>query len=123
MSELTTRLKKLAQARAKLKKLTGPYKAAEAAYEQARIDVLGQMNQEGLNSVRGAGISCGTASKQIVRVVDWDKFYAYIHRTKAYDLLQRRPAVTAILSRIEDGKRLPVTTESIRSLTVKEDKT
>lgn len=45
--------------------------------------------------------------KIVVQVEDWDKFYAYIARTKAWELLQRRPGEKAIAERWDNGKEVP----------------
>lgn len=47
--------------------------------------------------------------KQKPQVREWDKFYAYVHKNKAFDLLQRRLSETAIIDRMMEarGKKLP----------------
>lgn len=40
-------------------------------------------------------------------VKDWDKFFAYVHKKKAYDLLQRRVSGTAVQDRWDNGLELP----------------
>lgn len=46
-----------------------------------------------------------TKTKQQVK--DWDKFWAYVGKNKAWDLLQKRIADVAVQARIDDGKKLP----------------
>lgn len=41
------------------------------------------------------------------QVKDWAAFYAYVGRTKAFDLLQRRLSDTAIMDRLENKKPVP----------------
>lgn len=37
----------------------------------------------------------------------WEKFYEYVRKNKAFDLLQRRINTKAIEERLEDGKKVP----------------
>lgn len=44
--------------------------------------------------------------KTTVQVEDWDKFYAYVRRNNAFELLQRRLSATNVRERLEHaGKR------------------
>lgn len=40
-------------------------------------------------------------------VTDWPAFYAFVHKKKAYELLQRRVLGSAIKERWEDGQAVP----------------
>lgn len=46
-------------------------------------------------------------SKTKPRVVDWPKLHAYILKNKAFDLLQKRVADEAVMSRFDAGKKIP----------------
>lgn len=45
-------------------------------------------------------------TKDVPRVDDWEKFYGYVKRFGAFDLLQRRLNVKAYEERLEDGKKV-----------------
>lgn len=45
--------------------------------------------------------------KPIPQVKDWDKFYAYVKKHNAFELLQRRLGETAIKERWEAGANIP----------------
>lgn len=45
--------------------------------------------------------------KVIPTVEDWDRFYAYVGRTRSWELLQKRLGEGAIKERWEDGKEVP----------------
>jgi hypothetical protein len=45
--------------------------------------------------------------KNVPTAKDWPKLYAYIKKTGAFDLLQRRLANDAIKARWEEGKQVP----------------
>lgn len=53
--------------------------------------------------------------KQIVK--DWPMFFAYVAKTKAWDLVQRRVSDVAMRDRIVDGK-IPPGTEPFKFVTV-----
>ena len=43
----------------------------------------------------------------VPQVVDWERFYKYVSRTRAWEMLQRRVASTAIKERWEAGRKVP----------------
>jgi hypothetical protein len=115
-------IKKLASL--KKRKEVAEKKASDlkSEYEELKKDILGAMNKEGLDSVKSSGLSLSSSPQEVVKVEDWEKFYSYIHKYKAYDLLQKRVGKTAALDRIADGKKVPVTVEKIRVLNVRSAK-
>jgi hypothetical protein len=46
-------------------------------------------------------------TKPIPQVSEWTEFYAYIHKNKAYELLQRRLSEGAVKERMDAGEHLP----------------
>ncbi len=76
----------------------------EKALKEHIINTLPKSNQEG---AQGKVARVTINRKAIPQVRDWDAFYAYVHRHKAYELLQRRPAEKAIEERLEAGKKVP----------------
>jgi hypothetical protein len=46
-------------------------------------------------------------SKPVPQVKDWDAFWKYVVRRKAFDLVQRRLSDTAVKLRWEDGQVIP----------------
>jgi len=122
--------KAVAQAPAKAKKFEIPKKLAQAAdmlYTkrlerlalQKQVDEIAK--QEGLlrehlinnlpksaaQGVSGQVASARIETKDIPQVSDWPKFYAYIIKEKAFDLLQRRVNETAIQERLDAKKKVP----------------
>ena len=65
------------------------------------------MQAEGIGKSTGkkASVSITTAIKP--NGVDWDMFYAYIHRMKYYHLLERRPSVTGCRELFETKGKVP----------------
>lgn len=45
------------------------------------------------------------AEKPVVK--DWNIYYAYISKNKAWDLLQKRVGEAALQARLDDGKKVP----------------
>jgi len=54
--------------------------------------------------------------KEIPQVKDWPKFYAYLHKNKAYDLLNRALNAKAVKERWAAGKTVPGTDKFIRKV-------
>jgi hypothetical protein len=71
----------------------------------------GELEREVLARLRDARVDAATGKTGAVRrgrrefalVEDWAAFYAFIHKHKAYELLQRRPALDALKERLEAG--------------------
>lgn len=60
-------------------------------------------------------VSVVVKEKPVVR--DWDAFYAYVAKTKQFDMLQRRASEQALMDRLESGKKIPGT-EVFNAVTV-----
>jgi hypothetical protein len=56
---------------------------------------------------KGAAYTAKPVTKTKPRVTDWDKFYEYVRRNKAFDLLQRRLGENAVAERWADKKVVP----------------
>lgn len=93
-------------------------KAQKAAQQKIVDDIGDKINaiQEHLIATLPKSESSGAVGKiakalikvtQEPSVENWDDFYAYIAKTKSWDLLQRRPAAPAIRERWEAKKQVP----------------
>lgn len=72
-----------------------------------------------LEGAKGKSATCVIKRSIVAEVEDWDKYYAYIGRTKAWDLLQRRPSITALRERWDAGKVVPgVSSKEIETLSL-----
>lgn len=86
---------------------------------QRRLDKMAELESalkewfiENLPRSDASGIAGKIARVQIKAnptpvVDDWDKFYAYVKRHNAFELLQRRLNETAVKERWEDKKQVP----------------
>lgn len=79
---------------------------------QARETLLRNHLIENLPKSEASGVSGKAARASVVvkvqpRVEDWDKFYAYVKKTNAFELLQKRVSNAAVEERWEHKKEVP----------------
>jgi hypothetical protein len=79
-------------------------KEKEQAIEEHIIATFKKSDIEG---AKGSIATAGIIRNTIPSVKDWPKFYAYIKKNDAFDLLERRPARVAYNDRIEAGEDVP----------------
>jgi hypothetical protein len=60
-----------------------------------------------LSGARGKLASVSLVEQDSVDVQDWDSFYEYIRKNKAWDMLRKRPSITACRARWDDNKVVP----------------
>lgn len=71
------------------------------------------------NGVMGLRYKAEVKREQRPTVEDWEKFYAHVKKTGAFDLLQRRLNDAAVKERLEDKKGVPgVGTFQVKKLSV-----
>ncbi len=97
-------LYKLRQARIEQQKRADAIKAQETALEEY---IFSNYKSQGIDGVRGKVAMVSIKELTVPTVVDWDKFYAYIARNKAWELLQKRPGAEACRERWALGKAIP----------------
>ena len=86
-------------------KVAGTLKAHESTAEALLIE---QMRSQEISACGGQRLRVALAAPDYVPAVkDWDKFYAYILKSKDFSLLERRPGKAACRDRWEDGKEVP----------------
>ena len=69
-------------------------------------DMIIAMNDIGTLTYRGPKGTVSMAVHDVPTVENWDKLYRYIHKHKAYDLLQRRVTTRAWADRVEAGEKI-----------------
>jgi hypothetical protein len=91
------------------KRLTAQKKVdALKAQETALKDhIIRELPKSEVKGVVGRIAKVTVRQDNIPSVKDWDKFYAYIHRNKAYEMLQRRVKADAVKERWENKKKVP----------------
>lgn len=86
----------------------------EAALKEHLINTLPKGEASG---TMGRIAKAHVYTKDVPQVKDWPKLYAYIVKTKSWDLLQRRLAEGAVAERWEAKKKVPGV-ELFRAVTV-----
>lgn len=77
------------------------------ATEQALIEhIINTMPKDDAGGV-GKTHMVRVVTKQKPQVKDWPVFYAYVAKTKSFDMLQKRLSEQAVQDRLDDGKKLP----------------
>jgi hypothetical protein len=97
-----------------LSKQVDEFQAHEVALKEHLIQNLPKSEASG---VAGKLCRVTVVSKPIPQVKDWDKFYKFVKKTGAFDLMQRRLSDTAVKERWEAGKEVPGV-EHFNALTV-----
>jgi hypothetical protein len=90
-----------------VRKKEGEIKELNAEREAIEVELLKQMDAEGMTRAAGAKASVTVTESVKPSVEDWDSFYKYIHRMKYYHLLERRPSVTGCRELFEKRGRIP----------------
>lgn len=81
--------------------------ALRANEAKLKEHILATLKEQGLDSATGETATVSVSKLTVPKVVDWDAFYAYIHKAKAWELLERRPARGAYKERLDAGKTVP----------------
>lgn len=71
------------------------------------MHLMANFDKAGLDGAKGKSAVASIKRTTVADVTDWDAFYKYISRNKAWDLLQRRASITALRARWDDKKVVP----------------
>jgi len=95
----------------KLKELASEKrKELEVLEEEAsaiREHIIETLPKSDASGVSGKFAHVKVVTSTVPTVKDWDSFYAYIHKHKSYELLNRKPTAAAIQERWDAGKEIP----------------
>lgn len=103
----------------------GKQKEVEALEEEERAlreHIINTLPKSEASGVAGKVARVSVVTKKVPQVQDWDKLYAHVKKTGAFELLQRRVADGAVKERWDQGKEVPgvitfnATTVSINKL-------
>ena len=90
-----------------IRELEAKIKDLKAKRTTAEKNLMSRMEKSEAATIRGSKAMASFSDKVVFKVDDWDAYYKYIHRYKAYDLLHKAASSTAIKERLEDGKKVP----------------
>lgn len=83
-------------------------KALEEKIKAQTDQLMVALDAGGMAKATGSKASVSIAEAIVPQVVDWDKYYEYIHKKKAYYLLERRPAAAAWREAVDANKGKPL---------------
>lgn len=98
------RLYELRQKRLEMQKAVDAVADEEKALKDHIINTLPKSEASG---VAGKVARVTVVTKDVPQVDDYDAFYEYVRKNKAFDLLQRRLNTSAVEERLEAGKQIP----------------
>lgn len=83
--------------------------AAEIKEKESAVEahLMNNFDKSGLDGAKGKFGLATLKHSTVADVTDWPTFYAYIQKNKAWDLLQKRPSITAIRERWNANKDIP----------------
>lgn len=86
---------RLFEVREKIREAEDQAKAHRAVYDAMEANLLQRLKDEGMTKATGGKASIAISESIVPQVEDWDAFYKYIGRNKAFHLLERRPSAGA----------------------------
>lgn len=86
-------------------------KAIEECEKLIKEHIISTLPKSNTTGVAGKIARVQTGKKLIPIVEDWTKFYAYVKKKNAFELLQRRLTETAITDRWDNGIVVPGVTQ------------
>lgn len=104
LGQCADKLYQLRELRLSEQKKVDAIEAEEKALKEHIIQTLPKSEASG---VAGKVARVSVITKIIPRVADWDKLYAHVKKTGAFELFQRRLSDSAVQERWEAGKQVP----------------
>ena len=96
-----------ARRQAEAKKMEEKVEALKEEEKALAAHIINTFTKTELEGARGKMAVASMKPVVYPKPVDWDKFYAYLAKTKAFDLLERRISKTAFRDRYEAKKEVP----------------
>lgn len=110
-------LKRLIDARNEIRTAEEVVKKHKEKYDNLAQQLMDQMKADGVDMTGDKAVATASiTSTKVAQVTDWEKFYRYISRNKAFYLLQRRVSDVAYRETLEDrkGRDIPGTEPFIK---------
>lgn len=77
--------------------------------QQLKRHIINTIPKSEATGVAGRVARATIVNKEVEQVKDWDAFYLYMHKHKAWDLLQKRVNASAVRARRDVKKPVPGT--------------
>ena len=94
--------------REEIRELQASLDKRKKAYKIKEDSALDRMEKEGTSKVTGEFATMSVSITTVPQVTNWDKFYQYIAKKKAFHLLERRPAAKAWREEVESRRNKPL---------------
>lgn len=107
MSTIGAKIDKLHDLRESKRALEEQIKEIVGKASELENALMEQMDTEGVSKSTGNSATVSITLSVKPSVDDWEAFYKYIHRTKYYHLLERRPSVTGCRELLETKGKIP----------------
>ena len=118
-ADVGAEIDKLAPLDEKLKKANAAAKAAKEAFDEQKEFVMEVLAQRNLDGGKGKKKSVTIGEEEVGQIKDAEKFWNFVHRNKANELLQNRisnPAYRELLQ-VRKGRPIPgVETVKVKKL-------
>lgn len=103
------RIDDLVEQREKMRTIQKGLDELKAVYDMDVIKILKTLDEQGLPKASGKIGTVSIKETTVAHVLDWDKVYNFILRSKAFHLMQRRISDGAFREqlKIRKGKRIP----------------
>lgn len=99
----------LVEQREKMRTIQKNLDELKSIYERDIIQILEMLDEQGLPKASGKIGTISVKETTVAHVIDWDKVYNYILRSKNFHLMQRRISDGAFREQLNlrKGKRIP----------------
>lgn len=83
--------------------------ALKKTREDLKERLIKSMDAAGTDQVRNDSFTATLSEVVVPQVTNWDRFYTFIHKNKAYYMLERRAASVAFRDTLEErkGRKIP----------------
>lgn len=95
------------QLRETRRELEAQVQAVKDQYAALEEHLRANFDKSKLDGAKGKQALAAIKRTTVADIKDWDAYFQYIAKTKSWDLLQRRPSVTALRLRWDEGKEVP----------------
>lgn len=79
----------------------------EAEEKALKLHIINNLPKSESSGVSGKTANVKIQKKEIPQVNDWEKFYGYVKKNNAWDLMQKRLSEGAVNERLDAGKKIP----------------
>jgi hypothetical protein len=93
--------------------------AMKGTEKELQAKIMEALEKQDAQKASGKHATASLTESEVPKVEDWNKFYAYVHKNKAFELLHRRIAITAWQERADAKVKIPgVTSMKVQDLSL-----